>query len=174
MQGVLGPIQLWKDSSPRSGLFSRPLLGQQFFSFLLFFQFSYSVMSDSMLPHEVQHARLPCPSPPTPGVCSSSCPLSRWCHPTISSSVDPFSSRLQSFPASGSFLMSQFFVSGGQSIGASASVLPMNIQEDNFESWLKKIRWSFTIWPSPGCKFQNSKHIQPVTPGSKLTVLNCS
>ena len=83
--------------------------------------------------HGLQHARLPCPLP-TPRACSNSCPSSRWCHPTISSSVIPFSSRLQSFPASGSFLTSQFFASGGQSIGtsASASVLPMNIQTDFF------------------------------------------
>ena len=96
-------------------------------------QFSRSVMSDSLGPHGLQHARLPCPSP-TPAysnLLSNSCPSSRWCHPTISSSVVPFSSRLQSFPASGSFQMSQFFTSGGQTIGvsASASVLPMNIQD---------------------------------------------
>ena len=93
-------------------------------------QFSRSVMSDSLRPHEQQHARLPCPSP-TPWAYSNSCPLSRWCHPTISSSVIPFSFCLQSFPASGSFPISQFFLSGGQSIGASASasVLPMNIQD---------------------------------------------
>ena len=92
-------------------------------------RFSHSVVSDSLRPHGLQHARPPCPSP-TPGVYSNSCPLSWWCHPTISSSVVPFSSCLQSFPASGSFPMSQFFASGGQSIGvsASASVLPMNIQ----------------------------------------------
>ena len=92
-------------------------------------QFSRSVVSDSLWPHGLQHTRLPCPSP-TPRVYSNSCPLSQWCHPTISSSVVPFSSHLQSFPASGSFLMSQFFSSDGQSIGvsASASVLPMNIQ----------------------------------------------
>ena len=85
-------------------------------------------MSDSLQPHGLQHARLPCPSP-TPGACSNSCPLSHWCHPTISSSIAPFCFCLQSFPASGSFLVSQFFISGGQSIGASASasVLPMNI-----------------------------------------------
>ena len=89
--------------------------------------FSRLVMSNSLWPHGLQHARLPCPSP-TPGACSSSCPLSWWCHPTISSFVIPFSSHLQSFPASGSFPMSQFFASGNQSIGASAStsVLPMN------------------------------------------------
>ena len=91
--------------------------------------FSRSVVSDYLRPHWPQHARPPCPSP-TPGAYSNSCPLTQWCHPTISSSVTPFSSRLQSFPASGSFPVSQFFASGGQSIGvlASASALPMNIQ----------------------------------------------
>ena len=94
------------------------------------YQFSQSVVSDSLQPHGLQHTRPPCPSP-TPGVYWNSCPLSWWCHPTIWSSVVPFSSRLRSFPASGSFQMSQFFASGGQSIGASAlaSVLPMNIQD---------------------------------------------
>ena len=92
-------------------------------------QFSCSVVSDSLRSHGLQQARLPCPSP-TLGACSNSCPLSRWCHPTILSSVNPFSSCLQSFPASVSFLMNRLFASGGQSIGASApaSVLPMNIQ----------------------------------------------
>ena len=92
-------------------------------------QSNHSVVSDSLRPHGLQHARPPCLSP-TPGVYSNSCPLSWWCHPTISSSVIPFFSRLQSFPASESFPMSQFFTSGGQSIGvsASASVLPVNIQ----------------------------------------------
>ena len=92
--------------------------------------FSRSVVTDSLWPHESQHTRPPCPSP-TPGVYSNSCPLSRWCHPTISSSVIPFSSCLQSFPPSGSFQMSQLFASGGQSIGVSAStsVLPMNTQD---------------------------------------------
>ena len=87
-------------------------------------------MSDSLWPHGLQQARLPCPSP-TPRACSNSCHLSRWCHPAISSSVIPFSSCLQSFPTSGSLLVSQFFASSGQSIGASpsASVLPMNIQD---------------------------------------------
>ena len=93
-------------------------------------QFRHSVVSDSLWPHGLQHTRPPCPSP-APGVYSNSCPLSQWCHPNISSSVIPFSSCLQSFPASGSFLMSQLFESGGQSIGvsASASVLPMKIQD---------------------------------------------
>ena len=91
---------------------------------------SRSVVSDSLWPHELLHARPPCPSP-TPRVYPNPCPLSWWCHPTISSSVIPFSSRLQSFPASGSFPMSWFFVSSGQSTGvsASASVLLMNIQD---------------------------------------------
>ena len=82
-------------------------------------------MSGSLQPHGLQHARLPCPSP-TPRVCSNSYTLSQWCYPTISFSVIPFSSCLQSFPASGSFPMSQFFAQGGQSIGVSASVLPIN------------------------------------------------
>ena len=90
--------------------------------------FSHLVVSDSLWPHGLQHARLPCPSP-SPGACSNSCPLSRWCHPATLSSVIPFSSWLQSFPASGSFLMSWLFASGGPSIGASASVLLMNIQD---------------------------------------------
>ena len=91
-------------------------------------QFSHSVMSDSLRPCELPHARPPCPSW-TPGACSNSCPSSQRYNPTISSSVlIPFSSCLQSFPGSGSFPMSQFFTSGGQNIGASASVLPINIQ----------------------------------------------
>ena len=91
--------------------------------------FSHSVVSDSLWPHGLQHSRLPCPSP-SPRVCSNSCPLSWWCHPTLSSSVVPFSSSPLSFPASGPFPMSRLFTSGGQSIGASASALPMN-----FQSW---------------------------------------
>ena len=99
-------------------------------------QFSCSVMYDSLWPHGLQSARLPCPSP-TPGAYSNSCPSSWWCHPTISSSVIPFSSCLQSFPESGSFQMSQFFPSGGQSIGVSASapVFPMNIQDWSPLGW---------------------------------------
>ena len=92
-------------------------------------QFSHALVSSSLQPYGLQHTKLPCPSP-TPGACSDSHPSSWWCHPTISSSIIPFSSCLQSFPTSGSFLRSQSFTSGGQSIGvlASASVLPMNIQ----------------------------------------------
>ena len=85
------------------------------------------LVSNFLWPYGLQHARLPCPSL-SPGVCSNSCPLNRWCHPTISSSVITFASFPQSFPALGSFLISQHFASGGQSIGALASVLPMNIQ----------------------------------------------
>ena len=93
-------------------------------------QFSHSVVSDSLGPDELQHTRPPCPSP-TLRVYPNSCPLSRWCHPTISSSVNPFSSCLQSFPTSGSFQMSQLFASSGQNIGVSAStsVLPVNTQD---------------------------------------------
>ena len=99
------------------------------------FQFS-SVMSDSLWPHELQHTRSPCPSP-TPGVHPNPCPLSRWCHLIISSSVIPFSSCPQSFPASGTFQMSQLFASGRQSIGVSAStsVLSMNIQNWSALGW---------------------------------------
>ena len=109
------------------GFSKKQILRQTFFLVLLLF--SHSVVSDSLRPRGLQHARLPRPSL-SPRVCSNSCPLSWWHHPTISSSVTPFSSCPQSFPASGFFPMSPFFVSGGQSIGASAarSVLPMNIQ----------------------------------------------
>ena len=99
-------------------------------------QFSRSVVSDSLRPHESQHARPPCPSP-TPRVYSNSCPSSRWCHPAISSSVVPFSSCPQSLPASGSFPVSQLFAWGGQSTGvsASASILPMNTQDWSPLGW---------------------------------------
>ena len=110
-----------------SNLHTAPHSGYTNFSSV---QFSHSVMSDSLRPHELQHTRPPCPSP-TPRVHPKPCPLSQWCHPNISSSVFPFSSCLKSFPASGSFPMSQLFSSGGQSIGvsASASVLQMNTQD---------------------------------------------
>ena len=100
-------------------------------------QFSRLVVSNSLQPHELQHARPPCPSP-TPRVHPHPCPFSRWCHPTISSSVVPFSFCPQSFPTSGSFQMSHLFASGGQSIGVSAStsVLPVNTQD-----------WSPLGWP---------------------------
>ena len=99
-------------------------------------QFRCSVVSDSLWPHESQHASPPCPSP-TPGVHPNPCPLSQWCHPIITSSVVPFSSCTQSFPASGSFQMSQLFTSAGQSIGVSAStsVLPMNTQDWSPLEW---------------------------------------
>ena len=108
----------------------------------IYIQFSRSVVSNSLWLHGLQHTRLPCPSP-TPGAYSNSCPLSQWCHPTTSSSVIPFSSCLQSFPLSGSFPMSQFFASGGQNIGVSASalVLPMNIQDWFPLEWTGWISW---------------------------------
>ena len=92
------------------------------------YQFSHSVVSDSLQPRGLQHTRPPC-RPPTPGACSNSCPSSRWCHSTISSSVISISSCLQSFPASGSFLISQLFTTDGQSIGVHTSVLSMDIQD---------------------------------------------
>ena len=106
--------------------------------------FSRQVVSNSLQPHGLQHARPPCPSP-TPRVYSNSCPLSQWCHPTISSSVIPFSSHFQSFPASGSFPMSQLFASGGQSIeiSASTSVLPMTIQDWSPLGWTGWISLQF-------------------------------
>ena len=124
-------------------------------------QFSCSVVSDSVWPHESQHARPPCPSP-TPGVYSNSCPSSQWCHPDISSSVVPFSSCLQSFPELGSFQMSQPFSSGGQSIGVSAStsVLPMNTQDWSPLGWTGWIslqsRDSQESSPTPQFKIINS------------------
>ena len=128
-------------------------------------QFSCSVMSNSLWRHGLQYTRLPCPSP-TPGTYSNSCPLSQWCHPTISSSVVSFSSCLQSFLATGSFLMSQFFASGGQSIGvsASASVLPMNIQNWFPLGWLVgspcSPRDSQESSPTPQFKSINSSSTQ--------------
>ena len=112
-------------------------------------QFTHSVVSDCSRPREPQHTKPPCPSP-TAGVYPKPCPLSQWCHPTISSSVIPFSSCPQSFPASGSFQMSQLFASGGQSIGpsASTSVLPMNIQD-----------WSPLGWT--GCTPRDSQESSP-------------
>ena len=121
-------LQWWADSLPLSHQGSPTVI--------ISVQFSLSVVSDSLRPHEPQHARPPCPSP-TPGVHPNPCPLSWWCHPTISSSVVPFSSCPQSFPASGSFQMSQLFTSGGQSIGisASTSVLSMNTQDWSPLGW---------------------------------------
>ena len=113
-------------------------------------QFSHSVVSNSLRPHELQHARPPCP-PPTPRVYPNLCPLSQWCHPTTSSSVIPFSSCPQFFPASGSFQTSQLFTSGGQIIGVSAStsVFPMSTQD-----------WSPLGWT--GCIFLQSKGLSRV------------
>ena len=117
----------WPSFKRHESYFHHVLLSIVIFSSV---QFSHSVMSNSLRPHGLQHTRPPCLSP-TPRVYSNSCALSQWCHTTISFSVVPFSSRLQSFPASQSFQMSQLFASGGQSTGvsSSASVLPMNIQD---------------------------------------------
>ena len=115
-------------------------------------QISHSAVSNSLRPHGLQHTRYLCLSP-TPGACSNSCPLSQWCHPTISSSVVPFPSCLQSFPASGSFPMTQFFASSDQSIGASplASLLPMNIQD-----WFPL---GLAVWPL--CSPRDSQESSP-------------
>ena len=133
-------------------------------SWLYFFssvQFSLSVMPDSLRPRELQHARPPCPSP-TAIVHPNPCPLTCWCHPTISSFAIPFSSCSQSFPASGSFQMSQLFASGGQSIGVSAStsVLPMNTQDWSplgWTGWISLRAWdSQESSPTPQFKSINS------------------
>ena len=132
-------------------------------------QFSHSIMSNSLRSHGLQHARPPCPSP-TPGVYSNSCPLSQWWHPTISSSVTPFSSCLQSFPASGSLQMSQPFISGDQSIGisASTSILPMNTQDWSplgWTGWLSLHPRDFLGFPGdtsgkePTCQYRRPKKL---------------
>ena len=134
-------------------------------------QFSCSVVSDSLQPHGLQHARSPCPSS-TPRAYSNSCPLSRWCHPTISSSVIPFSSCLQSFPASGSFQMSQFFISGGQSIKS----FSFSISPSNEYSGLIYFRMDYFPLGSPCCP-RDSQESSP-TPQFKsintslLSILN--
>ena len=128
-------------------------------------QFSHSVMTNSLWPHELQHTRLPCPSPP-PGVCSNSCPLSQGCHPTISSSVASFSSCPQSFPASGSFPISQLFSSGGQSIEASASssfLLEYSLHMwgahiSNVQLCARIFICVDTMWPHPGPGVEDVHH----------------
>ena len=129
MLGRFFVLIMWKYSVLLKDFFLSFFKGNLYSSSCPLVQFSCSVVSDSLRPHGLQHIMLPCPSPPL-GACSNSCARSQWCHPTISSSVVPFSCS-QSFPASGSFPVSQFFVSSGQSIGVSASpsVLPMNIQD---------------------------------------------
>ena len=141
------------------GLHRRTELHIQWFLCEVSVQFSLSVMSYSLWPHGLQHARLPCPSP-TPGVYSNSCPLSLWCHPTISSSVVPFSSPLQSFPASESFQMSQLFASGDQSIGVSAStsVLPMNTQDWSPLGWTGWISLQYKGLSRVFCNTTVQKH----------------
>ena len=134
--------------------------------------FSRSGMSDSLRPHGLQLARLPCPSP-SPGACSNSCSLSWWCYPTISSSVSPFSSCPQSFPASGSFPMSWLFIQGSQSIGASASVFPMNIQGwfplalmgliSLLSKRLSRVFSSITVWKHQFCIRVTCNLLWPLT-----------
>ena len=135
-----------------------------YFLLFLLLLFSCSLTSNSLQPHQLQHTRLPCPSQ-SPGGCSDLCSLSWWCHPTISSSVAPFSSCLQSISASGSFPVSRLFASGGQSIGASAltSVLPMNIQ-----GW-------FSLGLTGLISLQSGNSQQSFQPYSlKASVLQCS
>ena len=126
-------------------------------------QFSGSVMSNSLWPHGLQHSRPPCPSP-TPGAYSNSCPPCWWCHPTISSSAIPSSSCLQSFQASGSFLMSQLFTSGGQSTGVSisTSVFPVNIQDQfpEWSWWTGWMDWLDELLGSP-CSPRDSQESSP-------------
>ena len=130
------PSQFHKNLSCLVMLFLAYVFKFSFSMYISSVQFSHSVVSDSLQPHEPQRARPPCPSL-TPRVHQNLCPSSQWCHPTISSSVVPFSFCSQSFPASGSFQMSQLFTSGGQSIGVSAStsVLPMNTQDWSPLGW---------------------------------------
>ena len=137
---VHGVMKSWTRLSHWTTTIYHPVTPSALYCHNIFSQFRCSVMSDSLGPHGRQHTRPSCPAP-TPGVCSNSCPLSRWCQPTISSSIVSFSSCLQSFPASVSFPISQFFASGGQSIGvsASASVLPMNIQDWFPLGWIRLI-----------------------------------
>ena len=135
-------------------------------------QVSCSVVSDSLWLHRLQHAKPPCPSP-APGACSNSCPSSRWCHPTSSSSVAPFSSCSQSFPASRSFVMSQFFTSGGWSIGASAStsVPPMNIQDWFPLGWTGLISLQSKGFPRVVSRLGDMKQTKPVRRGESLQVV---
>ena len=127
--------------------------------------FSCSVMYDSLWPHELQHTRFPCPSL-SPGVCSNSCPLNRWCHPIISSSVSPFSSFPQSFPASGAFPVSQLFTSGGKNIGTSAS--GFRSSPSNIQGWFPL---GLTGW-LPCCPRDSQE--SPFAQSSKVSVLQHS
>ena len=128
-------------------------------------QFSHSVVSDSLQPHGLQHARLHCPSP-TPRACSNSCSSSRWCHPTISSSVMSFSSCLQSFPASGSFPRSQFFAPGGWRIGASASTISPSNEHPGLISFRKD--WLYLLAVQGTLKSFLQHH------SLKASILRCS
>ena len=139
--------------------------------------FSHAIVSNSLWPHGLQHTTLPCPSP-SPRLCSNSCPLSQWCHPTMSSSVVPFSSSLQSFPASGSFPMSQLFASGDQSIGASASasVLPVTIQDWSPLGWTDWIslqsKGLFRVFSNTTVQKHQFFGVQPSFYGPTLTSIH--
>ena len=146
-----------------------------------YFQFSRSVIPNSLHRHGLQHARPPCPSP-TPGVYSHSCPSTRWCLPATSSSVILFSSCLQPFPESGSFpFMSRFFASGGQSIGASASVLPLNIQDWSPLGWtgwislqfkgLSRVFFNTTVQKEQTTQNKHSKKKKPNTKKRQVVCL---
>ena len=124
--------------------------------------FSHSVMSNSLRPHGLQHGRLPCPSP-SPGACSKSLPLCQWCHETVSSSVIPFSYHLKSFPASGSFLMSQLFPSGGQNIGVSASTSALPMTDFHYDG----------LVGSPCCP-RDSQESSPTPQFKSFNSLKCS
>ena len=170
MYKPVSPITVLTASAFRAGL-SLSQVGDLYTLSLSFIHFSFfhslfssvqfirSVMSDSLWPHALQHARPPCPSP-TPRVYSNSCPSSQWCHPAISSSVVPFSSCSQSLPASGSFPMSQLFTWGDQSIGvlASTSVLPMNTQDWSPFKWTGWISLQFNGLSRVFSKITVQKH----------------
>ena len=153
---------LWSEKSSCSAVGIRPLLDwKPPDAPLCLLLFSHSIVSNSLWPHGLPHIRLPS-LPLFPGVFSNSCPLSQWCHPTMSSSVVPFSSCLQYFPASGSFAMSQLFASSGQSIGASASVFPMNSP-----GWCFRIAWL-------DLAVQGTLKSLPQHHSSKTSIFQCS
>ena len=160
-----GAHRIWKENWRMEARYESPFLPYEACPLIsksldLLNQFSNSAVSNSLRPHELQHTRLPCPSPIL-GVCSNSCPLSHWYHPTISFSATPFSSCPQSFPASGSFPVSQLFTSGGQSIGASASasVLPVNTQDRfplGWTGWISAVQGTVKSPQTSQFKYINS------------------
>ena len=168
MQWIVGPGSWWGTGKPGMLRFmGSQRVRHDWATELNVVVYNHSIVSNCLQPHGLQHARLPCPSP-TPGACSNSSPSSQWCHPTISSSVVPFSC-LQSFPASGSFPRGQFFTLGGQSIGvsASASVFPMYIQD-----WfpLRLIGWISLQSKGLSKVFSNTTVQKHQTFGAKLSL----